>query len=114
MQRRAQQLALLAIEGDETWLRRLGEPPVAPPARRQWVEAISSVAAYRDRWNIGSDDRPLRSGRAVGATEAGGDLKRAQAALQRAIKLGVEPRRHRAEAHHDVRVQIEAEHLIEL
>lgn len=114
MQRRSRELAEHAIEQGKAWVRRLGKPPSDPPARQQWVEAISTVAAYRDRWNLGSDVRPLGSERPVGVTEAGWDLRRAQAALQRAIRLGVEPQRHRAESQHDVTVQIEAEHLIEL
>jgi hypothetical protein len=65
---------------------------------------LSTVAAYRDRWKIGVDDGPLGSERPVAVTEAIDDLKRAQAALQRATKLGLEPQRHRAETHHSVGV----------
>ena len=114
LQRRARELAEQALEQGQAWVRRLGIPPVDPQARQQWVEAISTVAAYRDRWNIGSDGRPLGSERAVGVIEEVGDLRHAQTALQRAIRLGVEPQRHQVGAHHDVRVPIGAGPLMEL
>ena len=103
MQRLSRELAEQAIDHGDAWVIRLGMPPVDPAARQRWVEAISTLAAYRDRWNIGSHDRPLGSGRDVGVAEGVGDLKRAQAALQRAIKLGGKPQ-HGAETDQAVRV----------
>jgi hypothetical protein len=51
------------------------------------MAAVSTVAAYRDRWSIGNDHRPLGSYTAVKAIEGVGHRKRAQAAIQRARSL---------------------------
>ena len=114
MRRRSRELAEQAIEQGDAWVRRLGMPPLDPGARQQWVEAISTLAAYRDRWNVGSDDRPLGFERVAAVTEEAGDLNRAQVALQRAIKLGVEPRSHRAATHQNVGIGTTSERSLEL
>ena len=92
MQRRARALAEQAIERGMVWVRRLAPRPSDPLAREHGSKPSSTVAAYRDRWNIGVDDRPFGCERPVGVTEAAGDLRRAQAALERAIKLGLGPK----------------------
>jgi hypothetical protein len=42
--------------GIRSWVRRLGIPPTDPRARERWIEAVTTVVAYRERWNI--DDEP--------------------------------------------------------
>jgi hypothetical protein len=51
------------------------------------MAAVSTVAAYRVRWSIGNDHRPLGSYGAVKAIEGVNHRKRAQAAIQRARSL---------------------------
>jgi len=87
MERRAQELADEAIERGQVWVRRLGTPPADPARREAWVRAVSTVAAYRDRWDVGADRRPLGPESAVKTIEAIGHRKRAQAAVERALHL---------------------------
>ena len=49
--------------------------------------AISTIAAFRDRWNIGDDHRSLGPDGAVKTIEAAGDRKHAQAATDLASRL---------------------------
>ncbi|MDA8063542.1 MAG: helicase C-terminal domain-containing protein, partial [Actinomycetota bacterium] len=87
MERRARELANQAIERGQVWVRRLGAPPSDPAVREAWRRAVSTVAAYRDRWSIGADHRPLGPESAVNTIEAIGHRKRAQAAVDRALRL---------------------------
>jgi hypothetical protein len=59
MQRRARVLAEQAIERNQTWVRRLGIAPTEPPAKERWIEAVTTVVAYRDSWNIDDEHLPL-------------------------------------------------------
>lgn len=90
MERRAQELARQAIESGQVWVRRLGSAPADPTARQGWMQAVCTVAAYRDRWGIGADHRPLGSESAVRTIEAMGHRKRAQAAVEAALHLAGE------------------------
>ncbi len=92
MQHRAADLAAHAVESGHVWVRRLCPPPTDPNARDAWMQAISTVAAYRERWGIRDEHRPLGPDSAAKATEALGHRKRAQAAIERALQLaGVSP-----------------------
>jgi len=79
-------LAEEAIERDQVWVRRLGTTPSDPAVRKAWLRAVSTVAAYRERWGIGTDHRPLGPESAVKTIEAVGHRKWAQAAVERAIQ----------------------------
>jgi hypothetical protein len=92
MERRARELAELAIERGDPWLRMLGEPPNDPPTRRQWMRDVSTVAAYRDRWAIADDHLPLGSDSAVTAIEEMRQRTRAEGAVRWAAGLSREPR----------------------
>ncbi|MGO9962063.1 MAG: TrwC relaxase [Acidimicrobiales bacterium] len=87
MQRRARDLAVQAVERGQVWVRLLGTLPNDPATRERWMVAVSTVAAYRDRWNIDNDHKPLGSDGAVKAIEGLSHRKRAQAAIQRALSL---------------------------
>jgi len=87
MQRRAAELAAQAVERGQVWARRLGSPPADPAARKTWMQAVLTVAAYRDRWEIGNDHRPLGPDNAAKTIEALGHRKRAQAAVERALQV---------------------------
>jgi len=99
MERRAAELASEAIEAGKVWVRRLGRPPADPAAREAWTRAVSTVAAYRERWGIGTDHRPLGPESAVRTIEAFGQRKRAQAAVERALHLACETKAKNAEGH---------------
>jgi len=98
MERRAQELAEQAIERAQVWVRRLGTPPSDPAAREAWSRAVSTVAAYRDRWGVGADHRPLGPESAVKTIEAVGHRKRARAAVERALNLAGEAKVRNADA----------------
>jgi len=90
MERRAQELTAEAIKRGQVWVRRLGTPPTDPARRDAWTRAISTVAAYRDRWGIGNDHRPLGPESAVKTIEGVGHRRRAQAAVERSLQLAGE------------------------
>jgi hypothetical protein len=59
MERRARELAEQALVEAQAWARSLG-PPLADPGRKEaWLRAVSTVAAFRGRWELGADPRPL-------------------------------------------------------
>jgi hypothetical protein len=87
MQRRARTLAEQALERNQPWVCRLGISPSDPLAREHWIEAVTTVAAYRERWNIDDDHRPLGSTVAARTVEAINQRKLAQAAVNRASRL---------------------------
>jgi hypothetical protein len=69
-------------------------PPTDPAGRERWIEAVSTVAAYRDRWNIGNDHRPLGPDSAVKTIEGVGHRKRAELAVGKALRLSSDYREH--------------------
>jgi conjugative relaxase-like TrwC/TraI family protein len=87
MQARARELAAEALEAGQPWTRVFGPPPTDAARRQQWIEAISTVAAYRHRWNIGNDDRPLGSDPDIAITDFIDDRKRAAVASERVLRL---------------------------
>jgi conjugative relaxase-like TrwC/TraI family protein len=88
---RAVLLAVQAIQGQEAWTRRLGHPPKDPGRRNEWLDTVATVAAYRERWAIQSDSRPLGSPKNVTTIEQYGQHRRALAAVRRAIDLSRGP-----------------------
>jgi conjugative relaxase-like TrwC/TraI family protein len=89
---RAVNLAVQAIQEHEPWTRKLGRLPRDPASRSEWLEAVATVAAYRERWGVQSDPRPLGSPKNVTTIERHGQHKRALVAVQRAAALARDPR----------------------
>ena len=87
MQRWARALAEQAIERSQIWVRRLGIAPTDPRARERWIEAVTTVVAYRDRWNIDDEYVPLGSKGPARTIEAINQRNLARAALDRASRL---------------------------
>ena len=87
MQCRARQLAEHAIARGETWVRQLGRPTSDAAHSEQWMQAVSTVAAYRDRWDIGDDPRPLGSRSSAKTIEALSHRKGAGVAVEIALRL---------------------------
>ena len=87
MERRARELAEQALAEGQAWARSLG-PGTAEAGRKEaWLRAVSTVAAFRDRWEIGADPRPLGAESAVTTLEGLVHRRSAQAAAGRALKL---------------------------
>jgi conjugative relaxase-like TrwC/TraI family protein len=87
MQRRARVLAEHAIEQNQIWVRRLGIAPTEPRARERWIEAVTTVVAYRDRWNIDDEHLPLGPKGPARSIEAIKQHDLARAAFDRASRL---------------------------
>ncbi|MEU4454748.1 MobF family relaxase [Nocardioides sp. NPDC023903] len=85
---RAAELAEAALVAAPVWLRRLGDPPNTPAARRDWLTLVATVAAYRDRYGITSD-LPLGPSARTEAERA--DRRQALAAQRRATAIAGAP-----------------------
>jgi hypothetical protein len=92
MERRARELAEQALAEGRPWARAMGSPPVEPSKRESWARAVSTVAAFRERWDIGADPQPLGPDSIVTSVEGLGHRRRAQVAMARAIALAGDAR----------------------
>lgn len=95
MENRATMLLQDAIETHAGWLRRLGAPPDDAPLRAQWLRQARVVAAYRDRWDIGSPhplgDSPPSIEQAAHSRRAAAAFARARAIAERAHDVATGP-----------------------
>ena len=87
LQRRARALAEQAIGRNQPWVRRLGVPPTDPRGKDRWIEAVTTVVAYRDRWNIDDEHLPLGPTGPARSIDAMNQRDLAEAALGRASRL---------------------------
>ena len=87
---RAGALAEKATSSLRPWIGKLGPPPTDPLARSQWLKAVKVVAAYRDRWDIKDDPRPLGAETPT-STEQAEQRRRAVAAARRAVIVSRSP-----------------------
>jgi hypothetical protein len=87
LQRRARELAERAVDQNPLWLRQLGVRPSDPFAAERWLEAVKTIAAYRERWNIDDDPRPLGSKVTARSIESLNQRRLAQAAFNTAIRV---------------------------
>ena len=85
---RARFLADQAAASGMAWVRAVGNPPADPTDRDRWLQALTVVAAYRDRWGIIADPRPLGPDEMRPSIEATRHRRRAQDALTLARRLG--------------------------
>ena len=90
---RARALARQAVAAGEPWTRRLGPMPNDDRDRECWLEAASTVAAYRDRYGITSN-LPAGGGSANEAQHV--DRRRALRAVRTAT-AAAEPLQNRHE-----------------
>jgi hypothetical protein len=91
IEERATDLARQAVTKVLPWIGQLGTPPASDRARQEWLRSVSTVAAYRDRWGIKGDPRPLGAPETVTSKEQYDQRKRALAAAKRAIDLSRGP-----------------------
>jgi hypothetical protein len=87
MQLRARALAEQAVERNQIWVRRLGIAPSDPRARERWIEAVTTVVAYRDRWNIDDYRLPIGPNVPARSIDAVNQRDLARAALERGSRL---------------------------
>jgi hypothetical protein len=80
---RAAALTANAVEAEDAWLKRLGTPPTTDAARSHWLNEVSTVAAYRDRYRV--DGRHTLGEPRTVAQKL--DTARAQKAIRRARAL---------------------------
>jgi conjugative relaxase-like TrwC/TraI family protein len=59
IERRARELATIAIERGDAWVRDFGDAPTTGESYEEWVREVASGAAYLDRWGIGTLDNVL-------------------------------------------------------
>jgi hypothetical protein len=97
LQRRARELAERAIDQNPLWLRQLGARPCDPLSRERWIEAVKTIAAYRERWSIDDDPRPLGSKATARSIEVLNQRRLAQAAVNTAMRLTHATRTQRPE-----------------
>jgi hypothetical protein len=85
MEARAAALADKAVEADEPWLKRLGTPPATDAARGRWLNAVRTVAAYRDRYHVKTSsalDEPRSEAQKLDAANAQQAIRRARVIAQ--------------------------------
>ena len=87
MEDRARELAEQALAEGQPWTRSLGPGPTEAGRKEVWLRAVSTVAAFRDHWEVGSDPRPLGHETEVTTLEEAGHRRSAQAAIARALRL---------------------------
>ncbi len=111
MEDRSRTLAIQAIESGAKWMQRLGPVPSDPARRALWVHEVSTVAAYRDRWDI-SGRRGIGIQSDSSSTEQMVQRQLANLAAERALALSVAD--HEERAIPDVDPQVEAVRYVDL
>ena len=96
MEVRARHLAERAVASDAPWLAVFGDVPREPAVREQRMQAIATVAAYRERWGIGGDPRLLGPPTGLG-NGAERQRRLALAAMERLFALTTADRSQREE-----------------
>ena len=59
IERRARELATIAIERGDAWVQDFGDAPSTSELYERWVQGVSAGAAYIDRWGIDNPDTIL-------------------------------------------------------
>jgi conjugative relaxase-like TrwC/TraI family protein len=59
MANRVNALVRQALQRPPAWLRALGPPPADPRRRASWTQAVTVIAAYRDRYTVPEHGHPL-------------------------------------------------------
>lgn len=90
---RARSLAEISIRSGDPWIRRLGTVPTDPVLRARWMDSVVTVASYRDRYRVDTDD-PIGS-RAESAAQRS-DSERAIEAMRSARVVATTPIRSAA------------------
>jgi hypothetical protein len=86
---RARVVAADAVAGRQAWVRRFGPRSSDAGSGEAWLDAATTVAAYRDRYKVTSD---LPVGGGVKSDAQRADRQRARAALRAARSAGASER----------------------
>jgi conjugative relaxase-like TrwC/TraI family protein len=105
MEARARTLAIQAVEAGDDWVKRLGPAPNDPGDLARWLRAVSTIAAYRDRWHV------TRAGTVgdradVKTIEQMGQFQRALAAGERARSIAHEVGTMEMSMTHEVEIDV--------
>ena len=106
MEERACMLAIKAIEARDDWVRQLGPTPDDPSHRARWLREVSTIAAYRDRWNL-TGTRTLGRRDDVNSIEQRSQLQRALAAAERARAISQVVGAMKTSTSHEVEIHAE-------
>jgi conjugative relaxase-like TrwC/TraI family protein len=91
MANRVDALVRQALQRPPTWLRTLGPPPADPRRRAGWTEAVTVIAAYRDRYTVPEHGHPLGNANIADPDQV---LARRRAhAAARQVRSAASPRR---------------------
>jgi conjugative relaxase-like TrwC/TraI family protein len=52
IEERVRQLTVNALQEGESWTLSVGRPPADPGRREEWLRALDTVTAYRERWQV--------------------------------------------------------------
>ena len=85
-------LAQQAFDAHAPWLRSFGRRPTNPAAQTRWLQAVATVAAYRERWNVTDKDDPLDAPTQSHDAEQAQQLLTAANAIRTAARLGIAER----------------------
>jgi len=55
IEQRARSLTMTALEEGQPWTLRFGRPPADARGREDWLRRLDTIAAYRDRWQVGGN-----------------------------------------------------------
>jgi conjugative relaxase-like TrwC/TraI family protein len=55
IEQRARSLTMTALEEGQPWTLRFGRPPADARGREDWLRQLDTIAAYRDRWQVGGN-----------------------------------------------------------
>ena len=86
MEARARTLAEQAVGTVDSWAQSLGAPPTGAARHELWMRELSTVAAYRDHWQI-TGQSVLGKRDDVSSLEQTDQRQRAQAAAARAVTI---------------------------
>jgi conjugative relaxase-like TrwC/TraI family protein len=106
MEERARTLAEQAVGTLVGWTQPLGDPPEGSAQRERWMRAVSTIAAYRDRWHITSNSALGTQGDA-GSIEQAGQRQRAQAAAAWALAISNAAVEKQTNASPDLAVEVQ-------
>jgi conjugative relaxase-like TrwC/TraI family protein len=87
IEQRACELAMIAIERDDSWVLDFGNPPKTDELYGRWVLEVAAGAAYFDRWGVDNPDTILDDARI--SHEQNAQRGRVLRNAQRAIALAV-------------------------
>jgi hypothetical protein len=87
IEQRARELAMIAIERDDSWVLDFGNPPETDELYERWVLEVAAGAAYFDRWGVDNPDTILDD--ALISHEQDAQRGRVLRTAQRAIALAV-------------------------